>query len=72
MVVPGNNRRATITGFNRERRSSVDHALFDICRATAVLPSHHDCSSRDALSAPKTRARTLPDNMRRYQDRLGT
>ncbi|KAH3708439.1 hypothetical protein DPMN_067890 [Dreissena polymorpha] len=37
-----------------------------------VHPSHHDCSSLDALSAPKTRARRLLDNLRRYRDRLGT
>ncbi|KAH3733888.1 hypothetical protein DPMN_040327 [Dreissena polymorpha] len=42
------------------------------CRATAVHPLHHDCSSLDALSAPKTRAKRLPDNLRRNQDRLGT
>ncbi|KAH3857662.1 hypothetical protein DPMN_100273 [Dreissena polymorpha] len=42
------------------------------CRTTAVHPSHHDSSSLDALSAPKTRARRLPDTLRRYQDRLGT
>ncbi|KAH3826644.1 hypothetical protein DPMN_128553 [Dreissena polymorpha] len=42
-----------------------------VCRATAIDPSHHDCSFLDALSAPKTRARRLPDNLRRYQHRLG-
>ncbi|KAH3821739.1 hypothetical protein DPMN_123506 [Dreissena polymorpha] len=44
MVITANNHRATITGFNGKRRSSVDRALFDIL-------SHHDCSSLDALSA---------------------
>ncbi|KAH3820913.1 hypothetical protein DPMN_122662 [Dreissena polymorpha] len=29
MVVPANNRRATITGFIGERRSSIDRTLFD-------------------------------------------
>ncbi|KAH3889945.1 hypothetical protein DPMN_014012 [Dreissena polymorpha] len=52
------------------RQSTARCSTF--CRATAVHPSHHDCSSLDALSAPKTRARRLPDNLRRYQDRLGT
>ncbi|KAH3871512.1 hypothetical protein DPMN_034715 [Dreissena polymorpha] len=33
------------------------------CRATAVHPSHHDCSSLDDLSEPKTRERRLPDNL---------
>ncbi|KAH3738450.1 hypothetical protein DPMN_045084 [Dreissena polymorpha] len=42
------------------------------CRATAVHPLHHDCSSLDALSAPKTRAKRLTDNIRRYQDHLDT
>ncbi|KAH3728639.1 hypothetical protein DPMN_054598 [Dreissena polymorpha] len=72
MVVPANNRRATITEFNRERISSVDACCSTYCRATAVHYSHHDCSSLDALSAPNTRARRLPDNLRRYRDRLGT
>ncbi|KAH3700796.1 hypothetical protein DPMN_075776 [Dreissena polymorpha] len=38
MVVPANNRRATITGFNRERRSSVDRALFDILSSDRSPP----------------------------------
>ncbi|KAH3896278.1 hypothetical protein DPMN_020453 [Dreissena polymorpha] len=41
-------------------------------QATAVHISHHDCSSLDALSAPNSRVRRLQDNLRRYQDRLGT
>ncbi|KAH3887612.1 hypothetical protein DPMN_011630 [Dreissena polymorpha] len=55
MVVPANNRRATITGFNGERRSSVDRAFFDTSDRSP--PSHHDWSSLDALSAPKIRAK---------------
>ncbi|KAH3889930.1 hypothetical protein DPMN_013997 [Dreissena polymorpha] len=42
LVVPANNRRATITGCNRERRSSVDRALFDILssdRSPPLTPS---------------------------------
>ncbi|KAH3856931.1 hypothetical protein DPMN_099526 [Dreissena polymorpha] len=38
MVVQANYRRATITEFNRERRSSVDRAFSTYCRATAVHP----------------------------------
>ncbi|KAH3700893.1 hypothetical protein DPMN_075874 [Dreissena polymorpha] len=38
MVVPANNRRATITEFNRERRSSVDRALFDILSSDRSPP----------------------------------
>ncbi|KAH3707566.1 hypothetical protein DPMN_066976 [Dreissena polymorpha] len=38
MVVPANNRRATITGFNRERRSSVHRALFDILSSDRSPP----------------------------------
>ncbi|KAH3861379.1 hypothetical protein DPMN_024307 [Dreissena polymorpha] len=38
MVVPANIRRATITGFNRERRSSVDRALFDILSSDRSPP----------------------------------
>ncbi|KAH3799337.1 hypothetical protein DPMN_152944 [Dreissena polymorpha] len=38
MVVPANNRCATITGFNRERRSSVDRALFDILSSDRSRP----------------------------------
>ncbi|KAH3800176.1 hypothetical protein DPMN_153805 [Dreissena polymorpha] len=38
MVVPANNRRATITGFNGERRSSVDRALFDILSSDRSPP----------------------------------
>ncbi|KAH3772456.1 hypothetical protein DPMN_173794 [Dreissena polymorpha] len=53
-----------------DRQSTARYSTY--CRATAVHPSHHDCSSLDALSAPKTRTRRLPDNLRRYQDRLGT
>ncbi|KAH3720763.1 hypothetical protein DPMN_063667 [Dreissena polymorpha] len=70
MVVPANNRRVTITGFNRERRWSVHRALFDILSSDSN--PHHDCLSLDALSAPNTPARRLPDNLQWYQDRLGT
>ncbi|KAH3788854.1 hypothetical protein DPMN_167016 [Dreissena polymorpha] len=38
MVVPANNRRATITGFNGERRLSVDCALFDILSSDRSPP----------------------------------
>ncbi|KAH3747090.1 hypothetical protein DPMN_181512 [Dreissena polymorpha] len=38
MVLPGNNRRATITGFIRERRSSVDRTLFDILSSDRSQP----------------------------------
>ncbi|KAH3698425.1 hypothetical protein DPMN_055169 [Dreissena polymorpha] len=38
MVVPGNNRRAAITGFNRKRQSSVDRALFDILSSDRSPP----------------------------------
>ncbi|KAH3769336.1 hypothetical protein DPMN_170586 [Dreissena polymorpha] len=38
MVVQENNHRATITGFNRERRSSVDRALFDILSSDRSPP----------------------------------
>ncbi|KAH3814045.1 hypothetical protein DPMN_142523 [Dreissena polymorpha] len=38
MVVPANNRRATITEFNRERRSSVDRAFLDILSSDRSPP----------------------------------
>ncbi|KAH3851597.1 hypothetical protein DPMN_094079 [Dreissena polymorpha] len=38
MVVPANNRRMTITGFNRERRFSVDRVLFDILSSDRSPP----------------------------------
>ena len=38
MVVPANNRRATIAVFNGERRSSIDRALFDILSSDRSLP----------------------------------
>ncbi|KAH3839630.1 hypothetical protein DPMN_113062 [Dreissena polymorpha] len=38
MVVPANNRRATITGFNRERRSSFERMLFDILSSDRSPP----------------------------------
>jgi hypothetical protein len=38
MVVPANNRRATITGLNGERRLSVDRALFDVLSSDRSLP----------------------------------
>ncbi|KAH3770137.1 hypothetical protein DPMN_171420 [Dreissena polymorpha] len=38
MVVPANNRRATITGLNGERRSSVDRALLDILSSDRSPP----------------------------------
>ncbi|KAH3851266.1 hypothetical protein DPMN_093746 [Dreissena polymorpha] len=72
MVVPANNRRATIIGFNRERRSSVDRALFDILSSDRSPRLTPRLLVVYAFSAPKTRARRLPDNMRRCQDRLGT
>ncbi|KAH3881369.1 hypothetical protein DPMN_005294 [Dreissena polymorpha] len=38
-----------------DRESTARYSTF--CRATAVHPSHHDCSSLDALSASKTCAK---------------
>ncbi|KAH3856140.1 hypothetical protein DPMN_098720 [Dreissena polymorpha] len=38
MVVPANNRRATIAVFNGERRSSIDRVLFDILSSDRSLP----------------------------------
>ncbi|KAH3821240.1 hypothetical protein DPMN_123002 [Dreissena polymorpha] len=38
MVVPANNRRATIAVFNGERRSSIDRALIDILSSDRSLP----------------------------------
>ncbi|KAH3823780.1 hypothetical protein DPMN_125602 [Dreissena polymorpha] len=38
MVVPSIYRRATITGFNGERRSSVDRALFNILSSDRSPP----------------------------------
>ena len=38
MVVPANNRRATIAVFNGERRSSIDRALFDILSSDRSPP----------------------------------
>ncbi|KAH3805198.1 hypothetical protein DPMN_133495 [Dreissena polymorpha] len=66
MVVPANNRRLIESD---DRQSTARCSTY--CRAIAVHPSLHNCSSLDALSAPKTRSRRLPDNMRWYQDRLG-
>ena len=38
MVVPANIRRATITEFNGERRSSVDRALFHVLSSDRSSP----------------------------------
>ncbi|KAH3866161.1 hypothetical protein DPMN_029217 [Dreissena polymorpha] len=56
MAVPANNRRAPITGFNSERRSSVDRALFDIL-----------LSDRKGLPDQLGTCRRHPESVRRCQ-----
>ncbi|KAH3827659.1 hypothetical protein DPMN_129599 [Dreissena polymorpha] len=71
MVVSANNCRATITGFNGERRSSVDRALFDILSSDRSLPLTPRLLVDWRFVGAQNPCLETPDNLRRYQDCLG-